>query len=303
MKIKLVKKLEPGTYSPEIDSDAVSLYNTVIDFYSECYADHCLVWGLRRNLGLHYGFYDERHKRHSPAVMNMNRVLAEIAKITRKDNVLDAGCGIGGTALWIAKHTGARVTGLNIHPGQLAIAKGIAERKDEDEDGLVDFIEGDFTATPFPSGVFDVVLALESACYTEDKRSFLEEAKRVLKKGSRLVIADGFSREGLEEGEKTEMGKWLKGWAIPNLSSVREFRGYLEELGFSNVQFRDITKNVMSSSLRMYRIGSLFCPIGRALEVLKLRTKVQNSSTRSAIYQHKTLKNGLWTYGVFSASA
>ena len=63
------------------------------------------------DLGLHCGFFDAQHRAHDEAILNMNRVLASAAGISQQDRVLDAGCGIGGSAIWLARKIGARVTG------------------------------------------------------------------------------------------------------------------------------------------------------------------------------------------------
>jgi len=272
----------------------------VIDFYNECYIDYRIFWKLDKNLGIHYGFHDEKHKSHNEAVINMNRVLAGIVKITSKDKVLDAGCGIGGSSIWIAKNIGSSITGLNIHDGQLKTAKDLAERNKVGH--LVKFVKGDFTNMNFPNNFFDVIWGLESICYAENKKIFLSETKRILKKNGRIIVADGFlNKENLATNEKKEMKKWLDGWAVPNLANVTEFRKYLKELSFKNIQFKDIKENVMPSSVRMYRASIHEYPIRKILEWTGLGTKMRTDNIVSAFYQHKTLKKGLWTYGIFYA--
>lgn len=67
---------------------------------------------------LHYGLYDKEHKTYLQAAENSTRMLAKLVHLTSFDKVLDAGCGVGGTAIWIAKNKGARVVGINIVPQQ-----------------------------------------------------------------------------------------------------------------------------------------------------------------------------------------
>ena len=272
----------------------------LIDYYNECYIDYRILWRTNKNLSLHYGFHDEKHKTHDKAVINMNRVLAKTAKIKSKDRVLDAGCGIGGSSIWIAKNLEAEVTGLNVHEGQLKIARYLSKKNKVES--LVKFVKGDFTDTGFPDSYFDAVFGLESICYAENKKDFLKETRRILKNNGRMVIADGFlKKENLEINEKKEMEKWLDGWYVPNLAGINEFRIYLEELGFKNIEFRDITENVMPSSVRLYRASIPAYPIGKFLELVKIRTKKQTGNIVSASYQYKTLKKGLWAYCIFYA--
>ncbi len=272
----------------------------VIKYYNECHIDYKILWKINRYYSIHYGFYDKDHKKHSDAVINMNHVLAKMSKITLKDKVLDAGCGIGGSAIWIAKNIGAKVTGINIHKKQVDIAKELSNKNNVSN--LVKFFVRDFTNTGFPKNSFDVVWGLESICYAKNKKIFLSEAKRILKNKGRIIIADGFlKKESLTNDEKKDMHKWLDGWAVPNLSSVKELQRYMEELGFKNIKFNDITKNVMQSSKRMYKASLFAYPIGKLLEWVGIRTSMQTKNIISAYYQHTTLKKGLWTYGIFYA--
>jgi tocopherol O-methyltransferase len=91
----------------------------VIDYFDQTHNDYRLLWGIDRHLGLHCGFADQNTSGHDSAVVNMNRVLATMANISATDRVLDAGCGIGGSALWIAEHLGAAVVGVNINARQV----------------------------------------------------------------------------------------------------------------------------------------------------------------------------------------
>lgn len=272
----------------------------VIDYYSQCYADYRRFWGVEKNLSIHYGFHDRKHRSHGDALTNMNRVLARICRIKPGDTILDAGCGIGGSAIWLAKSFGVSVTGINIHEMQIEIAREMAIRNNADD--LVKFTSGDFTNTRFFQNSFDVVWALESICYAEKKRDFLCEAKRILKNKGRIVVADGFLKKaGLTENEKDDVDRWLGGWAVPNLASVDEFRKYLEELNFRNIGFTEITKNVMPSSKRMFATGVLTYLLGKSLELVGIRTRTQTNHIVAIFYQHLTLRRGLWTYGIFDA--
>src|SRR2546428_4999839 len=127
--------------------------------------------------------------------------MAEQANITQIDRILDAGCGIGGSALWLAKYTKAGVVGISISPKQIEKAKILAKQAKVDH--LVSFSVIDYLQTGFPEESFDVVWAIESVCHAEKKEEFLKEAHRVLKKGGRIITADGFiKREPTTEREK-----------------------------------------------------------------------------------------------------
>jgi len=140
----------------------------VINYFDHPHNDYRLLWGIDRHFGLHCGFFDEHCRRHDDAVLHMNRVLATIADIISGERVLDAGCGIGGSAIWLAENLGASVVGINISAKQVEEARRLARcRRLEDR---VQFRVADFCATELASESFDVVWALESACYAAGNR-------------------------------------------------------------------------------------------------------------------------------------
>src|SRR5262249_62056578 len=60
------------------------------------------------------------------AQLAKKRHLAAKLRLTPGARVLDIGCGWGGLALYLAEHTGARVTGITLSQGQPALARGRA---------------------------------------------------------------------------------------------------------------------------------------------------------------------------------
>ena len=64
-------------------------------------------------LGIHFGFWEKDTKSRQEAMVNQDKEIIKVGVIKKGDRVLDAGCGVGGTAIYIAKIIGARVTGIS----------------------------------------------------------------------------------------------------------------------------------------------------------------------------------------------
>jgi len=290
--ISLVPGLDYRTRATE------TLNEDIVRYYNECYWDYRTSWLDARNLAIHYGFWDEDTQTHSQSLLNMNRELAEMAQIRPGSRILDAGCGIGGSSLWLAEHYGARVTGITLGEAQVELAGKNAAKRNLSE--LANFRVADFCATPFDSETFDVVWGIESICHALDKRAFVEEAVRILKPGGRLVCADGYAlKREFNEGEWQIVTTCLNGWQIPNLATPDEFRAYLEESGFGEIRFRDATANIMPSSQRLYQTALLTYPMQKLMAWTRLRTPAQSGNFYTALNQYRIFRDGLGCYGIF----
>ena len=273
----------------------------VIDYYDQCHVDYKILWRSHRNLCIHFGYFDAEHSSHGMALSNMNRVLAARVGVTGEDSVLDAGCGVGGSAMWLAEHCGARVCGVNIQPRHLELAR--REAKERGLDHLIRFEERNYCDTGFADESFDVVWALESVCHCVDKLAFIGEAYRVLEPGGRIMVADFFQfQAGLGGDQQRRMRLWLDGWSLPNLAHMEEFRDGLESAGFTEVCCDDITSNVVRSSRRIWKASLIMLPLSRPLEVLGVRSQRQTANVVASYHQYTTMCDGLWGYAVFTAS-
>lgn len=107
--------------------------------------------------------------------------------------LLDIGCG-SGYAARMAAARGATVTGLDITPELLAIAR---ERVPE-----ANFREGGMDTLPFPDASFDVAVAFNAFQFAHDPVAAVREAARVTRPGG-LVAATTFA--DAERNESTAL--------------------------------------------------------------------------------------------------
>jgi tocopherol O-methyltransferase len=181
---------------------------------------------------------------------------------------------------------------------QLDFAKRFAKEKGVED--LVDFKIKDFTNTDFENETFDVVWSVESVCHTIDKKKFIDESYRILKKdGGRLIVSDYFmAKDKLTASEAKDM-EWISGWALPNLCPVNYFNKYIHDIGFKKMDFEDATNYVLPSSQRMHDRGVMIYEEAAQHNLGSSEYKITLDHMKALIEQYDTLTRGLWCYGIF----
>jgi len=271
-------------------------------YYDGTGFEYRLLWSGQRDRALHFGYYDATVKSHTSSLLKLNEIVAAYAHLTIMDQVLDAGCGLGGSSLWLAQTIGCCVTGITIVPAQITQAQKYAKTY-----GVMDkthFQLEDFAHTSFPAGAFDVVWAVESVVHAESKAAFLREAFRLLRPGGRLIMAEYTLREQppLSQPERQAIQPWLDGWAMPNLLTVGHYQSLMQACGFAPVTVNDVTSHVLPSLTRLGYFCTLFAPwlikIGIGFGVVNRHTLANRVATAIAV---GAFQQGLCRYSIFLA--
>jgi len=228
----------------------------VRDYYENIWSPPIQVEGRDENplLGFHYGLYEKGIKNWKEAAINMNDFVGRLLKLdnTRNIEILDVGCGIGSTSVYLAmKYSNVKFTGITLAPSEIKFAKKIQK---DNRVTNAEFIEGSYLKTFFPSEYFDGVFAIESFGYAQNKKGFIFEMKRILKPGKKLIILDGFRTDkSIPSFLQRVYSSFLSRRALPNLMSLNDFIQSLDKEGFKQIDIIDLTKanNLMYNFLQL----------------------------------------------------
>jgi len=269
-------------------------------YYRECWLDYRFFWINRKNLGMHFGYWDEQTRNHAHSLIRTNEVMADAVAIGPGDRVLDAGCGVGGSSIWLASERGATVVGVNVSPEQVAHARRFVRQRGLED--RVTILQRDYKRTGLPDRSFDVVWACESVAHSPDQRDFLAEAYRLLKPGGRLVVRDVYQkRPPADAVDERLMRAWYDAWVMPPLPTAEQFLTWVSRAGFAEVHMDDITASSVRSGRRLYWMSLAALPAAVAMHRLGLRTEVQHTNVTGSIAAWRGYQRGLWTAGQTSA--
>jgi ubiquinone/menaquinone biosynthesis C-methylase UbiE len=271
-------------------------HRIVETYYRETDFDYRAVWRSERTRARHFGFHYNGPFDHRHAVARASADLAGTAAISEGTRVLDCGCGLGGTALWLAQKCGALVTGIDLLEHQVASAISAVRRL-----GLASqarFLCGDAADTGLPDASFDVVLIQEALCHLPDKRAFYAEARRLLAPGGRLVVAEYMRRAGsISDEHESILQRWCLGWAMPQLWTQEEHADAARRAGFADVTILNESAAVNASLRSLHRCCLLLGPLNSVLCAVGLRSEPTQANIAASRLQYEAFREGLWMYG------
>ncbi|XP_027175944.1 probable tocopherol O-methyltransferase, chloroplastic isoform X3 [Coffea eugenioides] len=145
---------------------------------------------------LHTGFYDSSsvipgsdvnsaQTRMIEAALRFASVSEDPSKKPR--NILDVGCGIGGSTRYLASKYGAQAKGITLSPVEAERARVLTAAQGL-ESQQVSFEVADALNQPFADGSFDLIWCIECENHISDKTKFVHELNRVAAPGATIIL-------------------------------------------------------------------------------------------------------------------
>ena len=174
--------------------------------------------------------FDEFHVR---GKMVSEELFSQI-ELKNDSQVLDLGCGLGGTCRMIAEKYDCTVHGLDYSEQHIETANSLSRLV-----GLSDqtfFKQADATELTYPSDHFDLVITQHVQMCIADKQKLYSEVKRVLKKGGLFIYYDVLKKS---EEALTYPLPWVDNEAKNFLISSKQLENTLTSLGFTKQSSED----------------------------------------------------------------
>ncbi len=197
-----------------------------------------LLWGPHIHHGLWEG--DETPERAQEQLVER---LAARARIEPGSDILDVGCGMAGSAVYLARRLGCRVTGLTLSPvqqlwGQFAAWRGgVASR--------VRVACMDAEEAEFPAASFDVLWSVECTEHLFDRAAFFQRAAAWLRPGGRVALCAWLAADRPHDpATARQVEAVCRGFLCPSLGTAGDYLDAFQQAGLVEGRHLDLTEQV-----------------------------------------------------------
>ncbi len=216
-----------STFAPDdIVSRVSHFYDMASPYYFQLYGPN-----------IHDGYYLTGKETLPQAQEELVRMLATKARIAKGSNLLDVGCGVGGSSIWLARKLGVRPTGITISPVQVETARRLAQEAGVD----ASFLLMDASQMSFDHG-FDCLWMVAMTTHLLHQEQVLDRALGYLETGGRIVIFDWMVAEETPAADNDpDVAAVAEGMLLASLYSLNTYLGRLTARGCRITYAEDIT--------------------------------------------------------------
>jgi tocopherol O-methyltransferase len=264
----MVTRLRNGLSNVVTKSRIQRFYDLGSPLYLEVYGEN-----------IHDGYYSSGKESRQEAQKNLTRFIAEKARIEKGAQILDVGCGVGGSSVWLAENFGATTVGITISPVQVEIARRLArERKVHSSFLLMDAENMKFDRT------FDVIWVVAASTHFQSQEGFIRTASAFLKKGGKFVVFDWMANEDdVDLRNERYLRPVKEGMLLLSLCSVNSYLEWFIRYGYQIKYAEDITEHTIKT-------WDAALSVIKEPGVLKLANRLSTDDVREAMHFLKSIR-------------
>ena len=197
-----------------------------------------LLWGRH----IHHGLW-EASESPTAAQRQLTETLAREAAIQAGETVLDVGCGMGGSSIYLAKEFNCQVTGITLSRLQQRWAN--CSSRWHGARHKTEFLCLDAEQADFEAESFDVIWCIECTEHLFEKPAFFRRAAQWLRPGGRVAICAWLAGDDLnDEDAVRQVYDVCEGFFCPSLGSGDDYRTWMNEAGLVFDRYHDWTDRV-----------------------------------------------------------
>lgn len=195
------------------------------------------MWGEH----MHHGYYPPDgsvHDHQEAQVALIERVL-DWGAIQQPKRILDAGCGVGGSARYLANKYKAEALGVNLSQVQVDRARSLTQKAGLEQ--RVQFQQRDLLSLSASDGPFDLIWSMENAEHIGPKQEMLQLFHDLLCPGGKMLIVTWCIRDepGLTAKDQQLLENLYRIYNLPPMISLAEYEYVARKIGLEEVQTDD----------------------------------------------------------------
>jgi tocopherol O-methyltransferase len=202
-------------------------YDAISPYYRSLWGEH-----------LHHGYWIRGDESKEKAQLQLIEHLAQATGVRPGSEILDIGCGLGASTLYLAKNYKAAVTGITISEVQVEMAAKAAATEQLD----AKFLLMDAEAMHFQKQ-FDLLWSVESISHYQRREEFFASAAKLLKPGGLFAITDWFKKENLTPAETKKFIDPIEKGMLVELQIMDDYEHFLTSNGLQIMRRDILNKN------------------------------------------------------------
>ncbi|HEX3354919.1 MAG TPA: class I SAM-dependent methyltransferase [Terriglobales bacterium] len=202
-------------------------YDSLAFIYRKFWGDH-----------IHHGLWLQGDESPADAQLKMIDHCIDLLEVPAHAQVLDVGCGHGGTLVHLAQRLSCSGTGITISPKQARLAREHAAKARLQN--LLNFEVADADSFDFSAAAFDLVWTMESSEHFGDKSRYFSGAAKALRTEGKLLLAAWTG--GMEQARVREVAR---AFLCSELWTASKYRSAIESAGLEVARCEDLSNQVI----------------------------------------------------------